>query len=212
MNRRDFKNHQIVRGDIAKRSNYREYRFDLERDFHCRCAYCNLHKESVTTPFEIDHFIPKAKFKGIRDDLATDYNNLVYSCKKCNQSKGAKFEGDISAPDVTNERFYDPVKVDYNTIFYRNEYGYINSDDEKGRRMIVDLRLYRPIHVLGWICEQLGHTKDALDRMIEVETNLARKSLLVEARNRIACEYCDKERVFKASYNDSGFCFDDCQK
>ncbi|WP_235905030.1 HNH endonuclease [Eggerthella guodeyinii] len=209
MDRREFKSHQIIRSVPVNKMNYREYRSDLERDFHCRCAYCNLHKESVTTPFEIDHFIPKAAFDGVRDDLATDYSNLVYSCKKCNQAKGAKFEGDINAFEATNERFYDPAKVDYNTVFYRNEYGCISSNDEKGRRMIVDLRLYRPIHVLGWICEQLGHMKDALDRMIEIETNLARKTLLIEARNRMACEYCDKERVFKASYNDPEFCLDE---
>ena len=205
MTRRAFKTHIITRSTPAPKANYRDYRPDLETDFECRCAYCNLHRDSITTPFEIDHFIPKKVFKNICDNLLNDYSNLVYSCKKCNQAKSTKFEGDVTALNPTNERFYDPAVVDYNTVFYRNKHGCISSDDCKGRKTIVDLKLYRLIHVLGWICEQLGQTKDALEAMIEKELNLERRELLEKARDKVACEYCDQERLFKAVYNDPTF-------
>lgn len=57
---------------------YKKY---LEADFYHKCAYCDISDSMITTPFEIDHFIPINTFEGIRDDLKTDYNNLVLSCK-----------------------------------------------------------------------------------------------------------------------------------
>ena len=206
MKLRDFKSHTIkCRNTIPQEDDYPKYRPYLEEDFFCRCAYCNLHKNSITTPFEIDHFIPKKVFKGIRDDLLVDYLNLVYSCKKCNVAKSSKFSGDISSPEVTNERFYNPREVDYNTIFYRNEYGALCSDDSKGRSMMTDLKLYRPIHILGWICEELSQMSDKLESAIHRESDAKKKALLIEARDKVAVKYMQYQRVFTASYNTPDF-------
>ena len=209
MGRRGFKSHVIVRSNPPQKSPYTCYKLDLEQDFHERCAYCNLHKHSVAISFEIDHFIPVKTFRGVRDDLREDYTNLVYACKKCNRAKGSQFSGDIKSDTVTNEKFYDPVEVDYNTIFYRNEYGAIASDDAKGRDMIADIKLYRPIHMLGWICEQFCQTKDKLDYEISHESDPNRKVLLEQVKLKIAEKYMDYARIFNATYNDPNFSFSD---
>ena len=200
-----FKAHKIVRSFPPSKAPYQAYRPDLERDFCERCAYCNLHKASITTPFEIDHFIPRKIFEGVRDDLENDYKNLVLACKKCNIAKGAKFTGNIKASVVENERFYDPTTVEYNTIFYRNEFGVIASDDLKGRRMITDIKLYRPIHTLGWLCEQLAETADKLAAAIGAEKDLSRRAILSEAKNNVLSQYFKFNRLFIAAYNNSDF-------
>ena len=151
----EFKSHTITRSSPKPKNKYSYYKNDLRQDFCGRCAYCNLSDDSITTPFEIDHFITKTAFKDIRPELLTDYNNLIYSCKKCNNAKRGQFSGDLSVSHPTNELFYDPVLVDYNNIFYRNELGAIASDDAKGKHMIEILKLYRPIHILGWLCEKI---------------------------------------------------------
>ena len=202
---KDFKTHVIIRSTPTKKTDYRKYRPELEHDFHERCAYCNLHKNSITTQFEIDHFIPQGIFKGVRNDLLTEYSNLVYSCPKCNNAKGNQFSGDIYAKNVKNEKFYDPVETDYNSVFYRNEYGFIESDDTKGREMIEDIKLYRNIHALAWICEQLSEIREKLVFAIEQESDTERKSLLQEAKEKVTNAYFEKDKLFKAVYNNPDF-------
>lgn len=201
----DFKRHCITRSNPPHKSPYDKYKGDLESDFCERCAYCNLHRTSITTPFEIDHFIPKKAFEGKRDDLLEDYDNLIYTCKKCNIAKSSKYSGDITKAEPTNEQFYNPRKVDFNSIFFRNEYGAIESADSKGREIIKDLKLYRPIHILGWICEELADMRDKLKIAIEDESNLERKEIFEQAKNKIANMYLDYNRLFTASYNDKDF-------
>jgi hypothetical protein len=157
---------------------------------------------SITTPFEIDHFIPRSVFKNVRPDLENDYNNLMLACKKCNNAKGAKFSGDINTMQVSNTRFYDPVAICLNTVFYRNEYGTIQSDDLKGRSMIRDIKLYRQIHALGWICEQLSETIERLRHCIDSEVSTERKKLLTQALSMMNDQYVKKNQVFIARYND----------
>lgn len=202
---KDFKTHTISRSDPPHKSRYKQYKPYLKEDFCGRCAYCNLLDESITTSFEVDHFIPRDAFKNDRLDLDTDYKNLVYACKKCNGAKLDQFEGDIRAPSPTNELFYDPVLVDYNDIFYRNHLGAIDSDDEKGRQQIVRLKLYRPIHILAWVCEQMRQTADKLERAIDVEQNAERKDKLQEALNKIDRQGWKLFRLFIAVYNDNSF-------
>ena len=74
--------------------------------------------------------------------------------------------------------------------------------------MVIDLKLYHPNHFLGWIWEQLSKAKASLDRMIREETNPAIRDLLSDARDRMACAYCGRERAFKALYNDMPFCLE----
>ena len=205
MKHSSFMSHTIVRSSPPHKPDYKDYRPDLESDFNKRCAYCNLHMHSITTSFEIDHFIPRSVFKNVRPDLENDYNNLMLSCKKCNSAKGAKFHGDIGAEQVSNTRFYDPVTVNLNTVFYRNEYGTIQSDDLKGRSMIRDIKLYRHIHALGWICEQISATIERLRHCIESEASPERKELLTQALNMMNDQYVKKNQVFIARYNDPDF-------
>lgn len=202
---RPFKTHKIIRNNPEKKANYHSYKEDLIRDFGGRCAYCNLHHESITTPFEIDHFIPRDAFTGVRDELLTDYNNLVLACKKCNLAKKDKFEGDISLPEPTNERFYDPVKTDYNTVFFRNDFGCIASSDSKGQRMIEDLGLYRPIHILGWICENLTSTIEEVESKISEVDNEEAKERLSAAAQELKGQHFRLYGRFIASYNDKSF-------
>ena len=138
-------------------------------------------------------------------DLLTDYQNLVYACKKCNVAKGSKFKGDITQAKPVNEQFYDPVLIDYNTIFYRNELGLIASDDEKGKRQIKDLKLYRPIHSLAWLCEELENTRKKLESIINSEMNPIRREKLKEAYNRINETHSKMLPLFIASYNNDDF-------
>ena len=204
---KDFKTHTITRSTPPHFSSYGDYKPYLEIDFSERCAYCNLHSKRITTPFEVDHFIPRKAFEGVRPSLDTDYKNLVYACKKCNVAKSGKFEGDLTEDSPTNTLFYDPVLVDYNSIFYRNELGAIDSDDPKGKSMIKMLKLYRPIHILAWLCEEIRTTKDKLQGAIDVETNEAKKQEYQKALNGLNAQYCKFVDLFIASYNDNNFDF-----
>ena len=202
---KDFKTHTITRSAPPHFSSYGDYKPYLERDFGERCAYCNLHSKRITKPFEVDHFIPRKAFKGVRPSLDTDYNNLVYACKKCNVAKSGKFEGDLTEVTPTNTLFYDPVLVDYNSVFYRNELGAIDSDDTKGKSMIKMLKLYRPIHILAWLCDEIRITRDKLQIAIDTEPNESKKQEYQKALDGLNAQYCKFVDLFIASYNDSNF-------
>ena len=202
---KDFKNHTITRSNPPHYDDYSKYKPFLEKDFSNRCAYCNLRKEAITTPFEVDHFIPRNAFKIIKPDLETNYGNLIYSCKKCNVAKSDRFEGDLHSADPTNDLFYDPVLTDYNTVFYRNELGAIDSDDPKGKSMIKMLKLYRPIHILAWLCDEINQTADKLESIISTTTDEKRKSEYIKALDLLNKQYRKWDNIFKASYNDNSF-------
>ncbi len=202
---KDFKTHTIIRSNPPHKNNYADYKSYLKTDFCGRCAYCNLSDTAITTPFEVDHFIPRDIFKDYRMDLDTDYTNLVYSCKKCNIAKRHQFSGDIHSECPTNELFYDPALVDYNTIFYRNELGAIDSDDDKGKKSITRLKLYRPIHILAWICDELNEAADKLELASKIESDCERQKALEAAKNKIEHQYRKFSRLFTAAYNDNDF-------
>lgn len=202
----NFKEHEIKRTCdrmYSKPSGYRSY---LEKDFHDRCCYCNMPRGLITSPYHVDHFIPHKEFKGKKDSLWTEYDNLMWSCPKCNLSKGDKYQGDfLHNDDIVNELFYNPVTTDYNDIFYRNEYGGIDSDDEKGREMIKRLKLYRPIHNLAWLVEHLEIVWGKLGETIKKEEDETRKKLLVKIRDRLANIYVKQAQAFRAAYNNRIF-------
>ena len=208
---RDFKTHTITRSSPPYSNKYSAYKPYLKVDFCGRCAYCNLLDDSITTPFEVDHFIPHNTFKHGRMDLDTDYTNLVYACKKCNIAKRHQFRGDINSPNPTNELFYDPVQTDYNTIFFRNELGAIDSDDDKGKDTIIKLKLYRPIHNLAWICEEMYNAAERLESLIKLEPEGKRKDTLNAALNKINSQYRKLNRLFTTAYNDSSFSIADIE-
>lgn len=198
----DFKKHRIQKTKGLDFRNPNQYRPYLSKDFSGRCCYCNMHEGTVTAPFHVEHFIPENTFKGIKDSLKTDYRNLMWSCPKCNLSKGDKYAGDlVHNSEIENAMFYNPEKVDYNEIFFRNELGAIDSEDDKGRQMIRELKLYRPIHTLSWLVEKLEDTYDLLERAIATEAGGSRKDAYITARDKIANIHMKKERAFRAAYN-----------
>lgn len=106
---------------------------------------------------------------------------------------------------IVNELFYNPVTTDYNQIFYRNEYGGIDSDDEKGRAMIKRLKLYRPIHNLAWLVERLEVVWKKLCIEIEQEEDETRKRLLQHIRDKLANIHMKQSQAFRAAYNEKVF-------
>ena len=197
-----FREHTPSRTYTKHHNDYHAYKPALENDFKCRCAYCNLSSRLITTPFEIDHYVPKTEFKDSWPELETTYDNLILACKKCNRAKSDQFAGDISKKQIVNELFYDPVLTDYNEIFYRNELGEICSADAKGRSMISKLRLYRPIHNSAWVCERLIDTINKLGAVIKsLDSSSERYKKLKEARYELMEYYIEFNSVFIANYN-----------
>lgn len=197
----EFKKHKIQKTKGIRFDDVRKYRPYLSKDFSERCCYCNVHENTIMTPFHVEHFIPVSVFEGKKDVLKTDYRNLMWACPKCNLSKSNKYEGDFMNNDkIENQLFYNPVETDYNTIFYRNELGAIDSDDIKGRQTIRELKLYHPVHTLAWLVEKLDSTHALLEKAIDAEKDPDRKKELSDARDRIANIYMRKERAFKAAY------------
>lgn len=204
--KRTFRDFKIQRTCTKKYEDYHSYHCVLREDFQHRCAYCNLLDSQVTTPFEIDHFVPKAVFRDKWPELENTYENLVYTCKKCNLAKSNQYKGNIDKRVIENELFYDPEKMDYGAIFYRGENGGICSDDPKGRDMITRLKLYRPIHNLAWICEITQRTLEKLSRELEkTEQGSAKEATLREAKEKLNDYYNDCRDVFIANYNNNKF-------
>ncbi len=201
----EFRKHKIIRTCKKSYSNYKSYKPFLKKDFCNRCAYCNLSDADITTYFEVDHFVPKSAFMKIRgcEYLEYDYVNLIYSCPNCNRAKADLYDGDIYNRPYDNDLLYDPVKIDYNEIFYRDKHGTISSRDSKGKEMIIALKLYRPIHNLAWICEQLNELIQALEVKIDNETESEKKRMLSEAKDKLLDYYRKCNRIFIANYNNN---------
>lgn len=210
MKYRDFKKHKIQRTCKEKFDEYSRYRECLQADFHHRCCYCNMNDELLQVSFHIDHFIPIKAFKGKKDELKTDYNNLMWSCPKCNMSKSDKYEGDFqNSKNIENEFFYNPVDIDYNDIFYRNEIGGIESIDDKGKEMIKELKLYRPIHNLAWLIERLDDLATSLEEKANNEQDMVKKELLENACGKLAREQVKQTKLFTAAYKNSSIIFEE---
>lgn len=201
----EFRKHKIIRTCKKSYSNYTSYKPFLKEDFCHRCAYCNLCDTDITTYFEVDHFVPKAIFMKTdgREYLEYDYANLIYSCPNCNRAKSDLYSGDIINRPYDNDSLYDPVKTNYNDIFYRDKHGTISSHDLKGKEMIIALKLYRPIHNLAWICEQLKELSQELGDKIENETDSSKKSILLEAHYKLLQYHQKCYCIFIANYNNN---------
>ena len=204
--KRLFRDYTIKRTCTKEYNDYHSYIQYLKKDFNHRCAYCNLLDTQITTPYEVDHFVPMDAFKNEWPELETTYANLVYSCKKCNIAKSNQYKGNLKKRKINNELFYEPEETDYGTIFYRGEDGGICSDDEKGRDMITRIKLYRPIHNLAWICEITKSTLDKLSAQIDlVGRDSGRGKVLIEAKEELREYYDDCVAVFMANYNNNKF-------
>ncbi|MBX4263770.1 HNH endonuclease [Clostridium estertheticum] len=203
---RKFRDFRIIRTCTKKYTVYGTYKPSLRKDFKGRCSYCNLLENSITTPFEVDHYIPRDTFKDDWPELDTLYENLVFACKKCNIAKSSKYTGNISNKRVINEEFYNPVDVDYGTIFYRNDAGGIDSYDAKGKDMIAKLKLYKPIHNMAWICENLNATLEKIDIQIEKSyKNPLKREILKKAKDELNDYYRLCNKLFQSNYNNDKF-------
>lgn len=89
--------------------------------------------------------------------------------------------------------------------------GAIDSEDEKGKQTIIKLKLYRPIHILAWLCEEIDETADRLEIAIRKEKDEARKEKLVLALNGINAQYRKYSHLFIAAYNDKDFSITDIE-
>jgi len=207
----EFRSHKIKRTCIKKYSDYKSYKPYLAEDFQHRCAYCNLLDTEITSFFEVDHFVPQAEFKDKPNFsyLKNDYQNLVYSCRNCNGEKSDIFEGNLNDNPYENKRFYDPEKNDYNAIFFRNKSGSICSNDAKGKSMIVDLKLYRPINNIAWICEQLDMLSEKLKLLGEAETEPERKRIIRDAETEALRYYKACKKIHIANFNNKSFSITD---
>ena len=157
-----MKNSFRINNNVIKRtcsrieSDYNHFLDDLINDFNDRCGYCDTSFKLVTNR-EIDHFIPQTVCMQFnKSHLINSYSNLVLSCVKCNRRKGPKCSSNNENTKLENKLFYDPGEVDFNQVFYRNRFGMICSDDEKGKAMIGELRLHNPIYTISWFIEMLG--------------------------------------------------------
>lgn len=197
-----FRKHKIKRTFERQFKRYQSYKPYLADDFSHRCGYCNMKDDTITTYFEIDHYIPSKHFKGKRDELSCDYKNLVYSCRKCNLAKSSSFEGNIFGEPLKNELVYDPASINFDNIFYRNKYGGISSKDVPGKEMIRILKLYLPNHNLSWICEELDDLINVLDKII-ASNDYPSKVLekLEDVQCILAKEFHKNNRAFIRNYN-----------
>ncbi|MGF2146199.1 P-loop NTPase fold protein [Vagococcus fluvialis] len=92
-----------------------------------RCVYCGQ-KLGITSPPEIDHFIPKSK-----DGDVLKWENLFISCAICNHNKGS-FMGEI----------LNPSKDDVENMIIQNKYGEL----VKNPKYNTDLRIDKTIELL----------------------------------------------------------------
>lgn len=96
--------HAPVQGRKAE-----DQRSCLRLDFDFRCVYC-LASEAEVGPlaryggFEIEHFMPSAKFRKRRHT----YENLLWACAECNRAKGGAWPSDELLR--TGRRLVDPSK------------------------------------------------------------------------------------------------------
>ncbi|MCI8362192.1 MAG: HNH endonuclease [Clostridia bacterium] len=206
MKYKNFRDFRIRRTCDKKYKTCEPYRKYLQKDFKHRCAYCNT-LDFIVKPlsYHIEHYIPRDTFKKKKPELETSYNNLMYACPKCNQKKGELFEGDNELERLDNDLFYNPVNVDYNEIFYRDEYGTIGSNDEKGRNMITLLELYKPIYNIAWLLDEIIVTREEIKNKLEkLDDDNIRKELQ-EALNKINNYYIEVDTVFKNNYYNSTY-------
>lgn len=199
---KEFRKHIIVRNCTKEYKDYHSYRPYLEQDFMHRCAYCDMHDEWIAPlSFQIDHFIPREKFeKAGRTDLDNDYRNLMYACPACNRLKSDCFDGEIPEREISNPYLYNPVDVDYNKIFYRDEDGYIRSEDPLGRQMIRQLQLYRPTKHMAWLLDEVKTVYDELEQKIEEEKDSHKKQLLESAQDKLGAELYKRHRILIHSF------------
>lgn len=147
------------RNDYKKENNYIKYKDILVEDFHDICGYCGKNRKNFKDKFEIDHFRPKKKYPKYKND----YMNLVLSCSTCNNNK--RDDWPTGNPDVSHneiEGYVDPATDEFDKVFFRDENGFIQSNDEFGKYMISKLKLDKRLTNLIWKINILSEKRDML--------------------------------------------------
>lgn len=118
------------------------YKESLRKDFDHRCAYCKNHEavEGGSKNFEIDHYKPLCKFRGLK----FTYSNLFYSCKECNRTKWSYYPNSLQMG--LGEYILNPCDHDF------EEHYDMNDPEWKGKTVtafwnITKLRLNSPRRV-----------------------------------------------------------------
>lgn len=158
-NMKPFREFTPQRTYKGQKTNYRDYKPYLAKDFRGRCGYtdCSDVWFGGQNNFHIDHFIP---WKGAKtaDILKTDYNNLVYCCSYVNILK-------------SNDKgpYSDPCNVDFNELFYRDDMGNIHPFDgsDSAKYMYHKMRLYMARYSIIWMLDQLEVRMRKIAEIIE---------------------------------------------
>ena len=123
-----------VANDVRPRPTrwkHHEIRDALRQETSERCAYCEGRITHVTYD-EIEHIFPKAH----RPDLVVQWLNLTLACPRCNNEKRDYYE-----PTAPLVHPYDDSPETH--IHFRGSLALPAPGDEKGRRTIAKMRLYR---------------------------------------------------------------------
>jgi hypothetical protein len=170
-------------------SNYQAHRNDLSIDFLKRCGYCNGVDLYRTSPFEIDHFIPRKRDKKpfLTIKTETDYSNLIYACKSCNNAKSNKWPtNNESVSHENDEGFIDPCDVLYEQQFHRLQNGQIRATTKLGLWMLKELKLDKPQHEIIYNLEQLDSIIDQivpnLEKLEDIDISKRINCLLLKYR------------------------------
>lgn len=121
---------------------WRPFRPDLSSVFSGLCGYC----EEITRG-EIDHFKPASQFPA----LVYQWSNWILACHDCNHAKSNKWPEDgyinpcAAVASERPERFFD---FDTETGYLRPKVGIPAAASAQARRMIDDIRLNAPHHIM----------------------------------------------------------------
>lgn len=139
---------------IKSQKKYSSYKKELQIDFNKRCGYCDSHQCFLDglRSFQIDHFIPKSKFK----EFENLYSNLVYSCPICNRAKSNDWP--TEDPLIFNKEnigYIDPCSEEYTNKFFRNKFGEIRPKDSLAEYIHCTLKLGLIRHRLIWNLDKI---------------------------------------------------------
>lgn len=163
-----FRRQEPKRSNVSKRSDYKNYKSDLAKDFHNRCGYTDCPDTFFggQDNFHIDHFYPWKRAEK-PEEAKLDYNNLVYCCSYVNILKSNKI-----GP------FSDPCNVDFNKLFYRDNFGNICpcKNNESAKYMYYTMKMYMMRYGVIWQLEQAKIRILKLAKLIRQRENVSNSS------------------------------------
>ena len=169
------------KGDGTK-SNYSDYRSEIEEDCKNRCVYCDVSlEEHGYEGMVIDHFRPEKHFPQLSDNP----KNLVLTCPKCNRSKWHHWpceKIDKSPSYSGNVGFIDPFTEDRKKFFSVRVDGTLESIKSPAPYMLKILNLNRKARIQvrrrRILQNEIGLLINACSDCIQRVLNSARKGEL----------------------------------